>query len=294
MEGKFSKRVLRAQRLLFSTIFCIPWIANAENLTYQYDDSDRLIQASYQDGVDIDYSYDALGNLLSLTSYPGGQNTKPSVPVDEYPENGSKNLNSREIVLSWNSYDTNDGDLLFYDLYLGLEENPPLYKSGIKANNFKVTNLHSEATYYWRLVARDNHNAISEGPLWNFVTSDHTHHVDFEEGFFEVWFWKHGGTEIWTVDSENPYDGNYGIRSGDISASQVSSIETVVYTPDGDMFFYLSISSESCCDKLEFYIDDELKGSWSGSVPYQLVIFPVSSGIHRFKWQYKKDGSNDV
>ncbi|MFA0810866.1 hypothetical protein, partial [Microbulbifer epialgicus] len=64
--------------------------------------------------------------------------------------------------------------------------------------------------------------------------------------------------------------------------------------PDGWIYFYLSVSSESCCDKLEFYIDGELKGSWSGSVPYQLVIFPVSSGIHRFKWQYKKDGSNDV
>ncbi|MFA0814145.1 hypothetical protein, partial [Microbulbifer epialgicus] len=72
----------------------------------------------------------------------------------------------------------------------------------------------------------------------------------FETNEFGKWYWKHDGSAGWTINSENPYNGSYGIRSGDISASQVSSIETAANTPDGWIYFYLSVSSESCCDKL--------------------------------------------
>ncbi|MFA0810867.1 hypothetical protein, partial [Microbulbifer epialgicus] len=172
MEGKFSKGVLRVQRFLFSTIFCIPWIANAENLTYQYDDSDRLIKASYQGEVDTDYSYDALGNILSLTSSAEEQNTPPSVPTDEIPESGVNGVSPGETTLSWSSSDANSNDFVFYDIYLGLTPSPELYKSGLKADSITISGLYSERAYYWKVVARDNHNAVTESPIWSFNTAN--------------------------------------------------------------------------------------------------------------------------
>ncbi|WP_444923582.1 hypothetical protein ACJJH9_18055 [Microbulbifer sp. DLAB2-AF] len=497
MEGNFSKGVLRAQRILFSTIFCIPWIASAENLTYQYDDSDRLIQASYQGEVDTDYSYDALGNILSLTSSAEDQNTPPSVPTDEIPQSGANGVSPGATTLSWSSSDANSNDFVFYDIYLGLTPSPELYKSGLKADSITISGLYSERAYYWKVVARDNHNAVIESPIWSFNTantapeaapsqvnpinnlytsykditlswskvadadpddtvtydiylsespepalfeqgftstnkklsgldpwktyywkvvaiddhgaeksssiwsfnpldtdldgtpddiedlrctdknkkdsdgdllldgeedlnkngvvdvgetnpcsadtdgdgmpdgwevanqldpllndafsdmdgdgwsnikeymagsdpslldsipSEDFNLADFEDGRFDPWYWKHDGSASWLIDTENPNTGTYAIRSGSITHNQSSSTEVSVNTPDGEMFFYLSGSSENS-DRLNFYIDDELKGTWFGEFPYERVIFPVTSGVHNFKWEYTKDGSRDT
>jgi hypothetical protein len=66
---------------------------------------------------------------------------------------------------------------------------------------------------------------------------------------------------------------------------------TLSVTGDGNIFFYRKVSSESSYDYLKFYIDDILMQQWSGTVAWGQVSYPVSAGLHTFKWQYYKDSS---
>jgi hypothetical protein len=61
-----------------------------------------------------------------------------------------------------------------YDIYLGTEATPPIYKSGQTTTTLATSLLAANTTYYWQIVARDNHNASTQGPLWHFTTGNDT------------------------------------------------------------------------------------------------------------------------
>jgi hypothetical protein len=101
-----------------------------------------------------------------------------------------------------------------------------------------------------------------------------------------------GGTANWAISTTTPYAGSYCAESGTIAASQSTYIElTQSLSSSGQISFAYKTSSESCCDKLKFYIDGVEKGSWGGELTWTVVSFSVGSGSHTFKWEYSKDGS---
>lgn len=62
--------------LLFITLLSFSLSAQAlgegsNRVTYTYDDLDRLIKVQYLNGSVINYSYDAAGNILSITQTAG-------------------------------------------------------------------------------------------------------------------------------------------------------------------------------------------------------------------------------
>ena len=75
-------------------------------------------------------------------------------------------------VLSWSSGDPDSGDVVAYDIYLGPEATPPLYKKGYSGTSYQPDRLLPLSTYYWKIVARDNHNAETAGPTWSFTTAN--------------------------------------------------------------------------------------------------------------------------
>jgi hypothetical protein len=90
--------------------------------------------------------------------------------------------------------------------------------------------------------------------------------------------------------SDEPYEGDYCTKSGDIGNGQSS--ELYLYTEvlaDGNVSFYRKISSEAEYDFLRFYIDNELMGEWSGELNWEQVNYSVSQGLHTFRWVYEKD-----
>jgi subtilisin family serine protease len=114
---------------------------------------------------------------------------------------------------------------------------------------------------------------------------------DFETGDFSVLPWTFGGSAPWTIDPTNAYEGLYGVRSGSIVNNQTSSLELEAWVRDpGEVGFAYSTSSEAGDDELLFFLDDVEQGSWSGSTPWATVSFPVTSGLHTFRWDYTKDG----
>ena len=66
---------------------------------------------------------------------------------------------------------------------------------------------------------------------------------------------------------------------------------TVEVLAAGDLTFMYKVSSENNYDKLHFYMDNQEKGTWSGTVDWTEFTQPVTAGQHTFKWSYTKDSS---
>lgn len=113
---------------------------------------------------------------------------------------------------------------------------------------------------------------------------------DWESGNFYQFNWQFSGNEDWFLTNSNPYEGTYCAQSGDIANNQFSILKlTYTVMQDDSISFFVKMSSESDGDPLDFYIDSEVVGSWSGNLPWQRVSFPLSPGTHNFKWFYHKD-----
>ena len=115
---------------------------------------------------------------------------------------------------------------------------------------------------------------------------------DWETGSFSSYPWTFSGTADWIITDINPYEGTYCSQSGDVSDSQTSEMEVELYVTTADnISFYRKVSSESSWDYLRFYIDGNQQDQWSGEIAWSQVSYPVTTGLHTFKWVYYKDGS---
>lgn len=104
-------------------------------------------------------------------------NEPPATPSDPVPENGSLNqpVNS---VLEWDCFDP-DGDPLTYDIYFGDDPNPPLLAEGVTEKNYDPGTLENDGQFFWKIVAHDDHENTTEGPVWNFQTEPVYYNVTF-------------------------------------------------------------------------------------------------------------------
>ena len=116
---------------------------------------------------------------------------------------------------------------------------------------------------------------------------------DFETGDFSMYDWDLTTSNTpWTIVNNEAHTGTYSAKSGAISDNQQTEIVlTVEILTDGVLSFYKKVSSENGWDKLFFYIDNQERGNWSGDVAWGQESYDVTTGIHTFKWTYKKDTS---
>jgi hypothetical protein len=115
---------------------------------------------------------------------------------------------------------------------------------------------------------------------------------DFETGDLTAFDWNTGGNAPWFVTDEDPYDGDYCARSGDINDDEHSDLTISLQTMgDGEISFFRKVSSEENYDYLKFYIDGTRMGRWSGVESWGNVSYTVSEGNHILKWAYEKDMS---
>ena len=115
---------------------------------------------------------------------------------------------------------------------------------------------------------------------------------DFETGDFTAYDWSFEGNADWIIDENDPYEGDYSARSGNISDDQTSSLViSMNVTTDDVISFYRKVSSESNYDYLRFYIDGVQQDEWSGDVAWEEATYPVTAGEHTFMWSYEKDYS---
>lgn len=96
-------------------------------------------------------------------------NEPPATPSNPNPANSSTGRPINQ-TLSWTCSDP-DGDPLTYDVYFGTTANPALVAEGISENTYNPGTLNYYTEYFWKIVAHDDHNNSTTGPVWNFTTT---------------------------------------------------------------------------------------------------------------------------
>jgi hypothetical protein len=95
-------------------------------------------------------------------------NKPPSKPILISPPDGQSNvpLNTK---LQWNCSDP-DGDALRYDIYFGTSHTPSLIDSDQSGTDYVPIQLDCCTRYYWKIVARDEHNSSTSSDIYYFAT----------------------------------------------------------------------------------------------------------------------------
>jgi hypothetical protein len=119
--------------------------------------------------VDEERSPNLANNVPNVPSNPSPANNAPAVPVS--------------AGLNWSGGDLDASDVITYDVYFGTSETIPLVSSNQSATTFDPGMLAYNTTYYWQIVATDDHGASTMGPLWDFTTAHK------EAPCTPIWLW---------------------------------------------------------------------------------------------------------
>jgi len=96
-------------------------------------------------------------------------NNPPSIPRNPVPINGATGQ-SLTVDLSWTGGDPDSGDTVTYDVYFGTSSSPPKVVGNQSGLTYDPGTLLYSTTYYWKIVAWDNHGASTSGSIWSFQT----------------------------------------------------------------------------------------------------------------------------
>ena len=101
----------------------------------------------------------------------------PDKPVNSSPGNSAVGQSTTSLKLKW------DGGYYahYYDVYFGLDPNPPLYQANLHLGprtygsstiqSITLPTLQTGTTYYWRIVSRTMAGLQAVGPTYSFTTA---------------------------------------------------------------------------------------------------------------------------
>jgi hypothetical protein len=117
----------------------------------------------------------------------------------------------------------------------------------------------------------------------------------FESLAFNVFPWINVSQVPWTITQTNPFDGIAAARSGQISHSgSTSLVIRTEFEKDDTLKFSYMVSSEPSYDNLIFRLNDNEVFEKSGDIPWTKITVPVTAGLNKMEWIYKKDQSVSV
>jgi hypothetical protein len=99
----------------------------------------------------------------------GSTNEPPNTPSNPLPLNATTDI-PVNTQLSWTGGDPNQGDIVSYDVYFGTTNPPPKVIGNQTVTTYTPGTLNYQTTYYWKIIAWDNHGAYTIGPVWHFTT----------------------------------------------------------------------------------------------------------------------------
>jgi parallel beta-helix repeat protein len=123
------------------------------------------------DGIgDTPYNISGGSNqdLYPFIEENGWINQPPNTPNYFHPNNHQTEVNVNDSLV-WTCSDP-DGDNLTFDVYFGTSSNPPLVYEDMNITHYFPDDMNYNTTYYWKIVAEDEHGAKTEGPVWDFTT----------------------------------------------------------------------------------------------------------------------------
>lgn len=138
-------------RTVASTLINLP-----SGTTYHY----RVIAANTSG---YDYGEDKTFTTL------GGGNQPPTTPSNPNPSNGATGV-STSPTLSWTCYDP-EGGSVGYTVWWGTSSSNMTNHQGGSGTSTTLSGLSGNQTYYWKVVAYDEQDNSTQGPIWHFTTS---------------------------------------------------------------------------------------------------------------------------
>jgi len=100
-----------------------------------------------------------------------GPNNPPNEPSDPLPEDDETNVDV-ETDLSWTGGDPDPGDTVTYDVYFGTNSPPPKVADDLLETEYEPGTMEFVTTYYWKIIAQDNHGYTTSGSEWSFITRE--------------------------------------------------------------------------------------------------------------------------
>lgn len=107
---------------------------------------------------------------------------------EENPPNNPNPFDGKTDVdvntdLSWTGGDP-DGDPVTYDVYFGTTSPPSKVSSNQSSTSYDPGTMDYDKTYYWKVVAWDDKDTLSEGAEWDFTTEENPSNVIGKETNF--------------------------------------------------------------------------------------------------------------
>ena len=106
----------------------------------------------------------------SLWDFTTRDNQAPNEPSEPDPEDGATDVAINQDC-SWTGGDP-DNDDVTYDVYFGDSNPPPKVKSNQSGTTYNTGVLDFETEYFWKIVAWDEFNYSTIGPIWSFTTQE--------------------------------------------------------------------------------------------------------------------------
>ena len=108
----------------------------------------------------------ACGKSDVTVNYPAQY---PDTPVNLSPANNATGM-PVPLTLSWSACKDPQGDPVFYDVVVtgdfgGYTQSETFTTQTTSVSVYCWTN-----SYTWQVTARDNHNNVSQGPIWTFTS----------------------------------------------------------------------------------------------------------------------------
>lgn len=187
-------------------------------------------------------------------------NNPPYTPNNPYPSNYATSV-SITADLSWSGGDPDPEDTVTYDVYFGASSSPPLVSSNQPATSYNLPTLSYLTTYYWKIVARDNHGVTTTGPLWVFTTGASSKTLTVYSSPSGVPFTANG------ISYSTPWSGTYS------QGASVSLVMPSVYS-GGDVRYYWDQWSDGVTSSSRTIIlntDTTVTGTYLGPY-YELIV----------------------
>jgi photosystem II stability/assembly factor-like uncharacterized protein len=278
-----------------------------------------VVEAAFSFDVDIetpnDYSIKLISNITSSSYSKGGLiKLKSYAPIIQSGEIVIEDGGNGEIdpgeTTDVNIVFNNNGGLTANDVVIELSSQDPYSEISNTSASFDFINPNENGQMIINLDVEDSapigHIIVIIAEITAadaYVTSDTiglqvgSIYEDFETGDFSKFPWAFDGSANWKMESTEVYEGDYSTKSGNIGdqSQSIMFLELDVLAA-GEISFYKKVSCEDDAggtgyDRLSFMIDDDIMESWDGEVDWSQNTYPVSKGLHIFKWVYSKDAN---
>jgi len=94
----------------------------------------------------------------------------PYEPYNPTPRDNKTSVNIYQ-TLQWTGGDPNIEDTVTYDVYFGTNNSLlPKLESNQSSETYDPGEMNYDTTYYWEIIAWDNHGAFTTGDIWSFTT----------------------------------------------------------------------------------------------------------------------------